>query len=179
MKKGTYLCWLGKSSRKEQQQRILKRNNEWRKDKDTEEVEENIAAGPTFELMKGSVARSLVELKYVHLRCAKHQCGIQVDLSRPNMHSGAISHWERKRVLKTAKAYVRSALDDILKRIQMKYLPQTVWRNVDNERAGAMMQAIDQQLRNKRIIRSLERFVGGRPYKGDLRLLERTIWFLI
>ncbi|GJR60194.1 hypothetical protein Tco_1502356 [Tanacetum coccineum] len=74
---------------------------------------------------------------------------------------------------------VRSALDDILKRIQMKYLPQTVWRNVDNERAGAMMQAIDQQLRNKRIIRSLERFVGGRPYKGDLRLLERTIWSIL
>ncbi|GKE00552.1 hypothetical protein Tco_1388535, partial [Tanacetum coccineum] len=43
---------------------------------------------------------------------------------------------------------VRSALDDILKRIRMKYSPQTVWRNVDKERAGAMIQAIDQQLRN-------------------------------
>ncbi|GKE68264.1 hypothetical protein Tco_1526336 [Tanacetum coccineum] len=71
--------------------------------------------------------------------------------------------------------YVRSALDDILMRIRMKYLPQTVWRNVDKERAGAMIQAIDQQLRNIRIIRSLEKFVGGRPYGGDLRLLERTI----
>ncbi|GKB80573.1 hypothetical protein Tco_0947468, partial [Tanacetum coccineum] len=58
---------------------------------------------------------------------------------------------------------VRSALDDILKRIRMKYLPQTIWRNVDKERAGAMIQAIDQQLRNRRIIRSLEKFVGGRP----------------
>ncbi|GJS22895.1 hypothetical protein Tco_0451527 [Tanacetum coccineum] len=43
------------------------------------------------------------------------------------------------------------------------------------ERAGAMIQAIDQQLRNKRIMRSLEKFVSGRPYVGDLRLLERTI----
>ncbi|GJU59193.1 hypothetical protein Tco_1236959 [Tanacetum coccineum] len=34
---------------------------------------------------------------------------------------------------------VRSALDDILKRIRMKYLPQTVWINVDKERAGAMI----------------------------------------
>ncbi|GKC19698.1 hypothetical protein Tco_1021848 [Tanacetum coccineum] len=34
---------------------------------------------------------------------------------------------------------VRSAFDDILKRIRMKYLPQTVWRNVDSERAGAMI----------------------------------------
>ncbi|GKG44843.1 hypothetical protein Tco_0486281, partial [Tanacetum coccineum] len=37
---------------------------------------------------------------------------------------------------------VRSALDDILKRILIKYLPQTVWRNVDKERGGAMMLGI-------------------------------------
>ncbi|GJV62407.1 hypothetical protein Tco_1468507 [Tanacetum coccineum] len=70
---------------------------------------------------------------------------------------------------------VRSALDDILKRIWMEYFPQTVWRNVDRERVGAMIQAIDRQLRNKRLIKSLEKFVGGRLYGGDLRLLERTI----
>ncbi|GJY85850.1 hypothetical protein Tco_0499876 [Tanacetum coccineum] len=67
---------------------------------------------------------------------------------------------------------VRSALDDTLKRIRMKYLPQ---REVDRERARAMIQAIDRQLRNKRIIRSLEKFIGGRLYGGDLRLLEKTI----
>ncbi|GJY51734.1 hypothetical protein Tco_0442581 [Tanacetum coccineum] len=44
---------------------------------------------------------------------------------------------------------VRSALDDILKQIRMEYLPQTIWRNVDRERAGAMIQAIDRQLRNR------------------------------
>ncbi|GKB87728.1 hypothetical protein Tco_0960000 [Tanacetum coccineum] len=70
---------------------------------------------------------------------------------------------------------VRSALDDILKRIRMEYLPQTVWRNVDRERARAMVQAIDRQLRNRRLMRSLEKFIGGRLYEGDLRLLERTI----
>ncbi|GJS06291.1 hypothetical protein Tco_0363087 [Tanacetum coccineum] len=70
---------------------------------------------------------------------------------------------------------VRSALDDILKKIEMEYLPQTVWRNVDRERAGAMIQAIDRQLRNIRLMRSLEKFIGRRLYGGDLRLLERTI----
>nr|GEY44866.1 hypothetical protein [Tanacetum cinerariifolium] len=34
---------------------------------------------------------------------------------------------------------VLTALDDILKRIKMKYLLQTYWRNVDKERAGAMI----------------------------------------
>nr|GEU92642.1 retrovirus-related Pol polyprotein from transposon TNT 1-94 [Tanacetum cinerariifolium] len=70
---------------------------------------------------------------------------------------------------------VQTALDDILKRIRMKYLLQTFWRNVDKEREGAMIQAIDKQLKNKRIIRSLKKFIGGRPYKGDFRLLKRTI----
>ncbi|GJV77656.1 hypothetical protein Tco_1509240 [Tanacetum coccineum] len=69
----------------------------------------------------------------------------------------------------------RTALDDIMKRIRMEYLPQTFCRNVDRERAGAMIHAIDQQLRNRRVMRSLEKFVSGRPYVGDLRLLERTI----
>ncbi|GKA85755.1 hypothetical protein Tco_0807409 [Tanacetum coccineum] len=36
------------------------------------------------------------------------------------------------------------------------------------ERAGAMIQAIDKQLKNRRIMRSLEKFVSGRPYEGDL-----------
>ncbi|GKA93035.1 hypothetical protein Tco_0815021, partial [Tanacetum coccineum] len=70
---------------------------------------------------------------------------------------------------------VRSALDDILKRIRIEYLPQTVWRSIDREIVGAMIQAIDQQLRNRRLLRSLEKFVGGRPYVGNLQLLERTI----
>nr|GEU42082.1 hypothetical protein [Tanacetum cinerariifolium] len=38
---------------------------------------------------------------------------------------------------------VRTALDDCLKGIQMKYPPQTIWRKSDKERAAAMIQAID------------------------------------
>nr|GEW49552.1 hypothetical protein [Tanacetum cinerariifolium]GEW50173.1 hypothetical protein [Tanacetum cinerariifolium] len=70
---------------------------------------------------------------------------------------------------------VRTALDDHLKGIQMKYLPQTIWRKSDKERATAMIQAIDKQLKTRRIMRSLKRFVGGRLYEGDIRMLQRTI----
>ncbi|GJZ01296.1 hypothetical protein Tco_0519257, partial [Tanacetum coccineum] len=35
---------------------------------------------------------------------------------------------------------VRTALDDRLKGIQMKYLPQTIWRQSDRDKAGAMIQ---------------------------------------
>ncbi|GJV88803.1 hypothetical protein Tco_1532741 [Tanacetum coccineum] len=62
---------------------------------------------------------------------------------------------------------VQTSLDDIQKRIRMKYLPQTYWKKVDKDRAGAMIQAIDKMLKNSRIMRSLEKFVGGRPYEGD------------
>nr|GEY67126.1 hypothetical protein [Tanacetum cinerariifolium] len=40
---------------------------------------------------------------------------------------------------------VRTALDDRLKGIRMKYLPQTIWRKSDKERAATMIQAIDKQ----------------------------------
>nr|GFA59460.1 hypothetical protein [Tanacetum cinerariifolium] len=70
---------------------------------------------------------------------------------------------------------VRTALDDRLKGIQMQYLPQLVWWKSDKDRAAAMIQAIDNRLKTRRIMRNLERFVGGRLYEGDFRMLQRTI----
>nr|GFD03079.1 hypothetical protein [Tanacetum cinerariifolium] len=70
---------------------------------------------------------------------------------------------------------VCTALDDRLKGIQMKYLPQLIWRKSDKDRAAVMIQAIDKRLKTRRIMRSLERFVGGRLYEGDFRVLQRTI----
>nr|GEW62929.1 hypothetical protein [Tanacetum cinerariifolium] len=55
---------------------------------------------------------------------------------------------------------VRTALDDRLKGIRMKYLPPSIWRKSDKDRAASMIQAIDKQLKTRRIMRSLERFVG-------------------
>nr|GEU82480.1 hypothetical protein [Tanacetum cinerariifolium] len=70
---------------------------------------------------------------------------------------------------------VRTTLDDRLKGIRIKYLPHTIWRKSDKERAAAMIQAIDKQLKTRRIMRSLEKFFGGRLYEGDFRMLQRTI----
>nr|GEZ38828.1 hypothetical protein [Tanacetum cinerariifolium] len=70
---------------------------------------------------------------------------------------------------------VRTALDVHLKGVRMKYLPQAIWRKSDKERATSMIQAIDKQLKTRRIMRSLEKFVGGRLYEGDFRMLQRTI----
>nr|GFD16994.1 hypothetical protein [Tanacetum cinerariifolium] len=45
----------------------------------------------------------------------------------------------------------------------------------DKDKAAAMIQAIDKKLKTRRIMQSLEKFVSGRLYEGDFRLLQRTI----
>nr|GEX01640.1 hypothetical protein [Tanacetum cinerariifolium] len=70
---------------------------------------------------------------------------------------------------------VRNALDDHLKGIRMQYLPTTIWRRGDKDRAAVMIQVIDKMLKTRRIMRSLEKFVGGQLYEGDFRMLQKTI----
>nr|GEU87943.1 hypothetical protein [Tanacetum cinerariifolium] len=53
---------------------------------------------------------------------------------------------------------VRTTLDDRLKGIRMQYLPQSIWRKSDKDRAAAMIQAIDKRLTTRRIMRSLESY---------------------
>ncbi|GJV63392.1 hypothetical protein Tco_1474220 [Tanacetum coccineum] len=71
--------------------------------------------------------------------------------------------------------HVRTSLNDIATGIQMEYLPKRKWSKQDKQRAWVMIKAIDKKLKDRRLMRSLEKFVGGRPYRGDLRLLQRTI----
>nr|GEW24568.1 hypothetical protein [Tanacetum cinerariifolium] len=52
---------------------------------------------------------------------------------------------------------------------------QAIWRRSDKERAATMIQAIDKQLKTRKIMQSLEKFVGGILYEGDFRMLQRTI----
>nr|GFB30083.1 hypothetical protein [Tanacetum cinerariifolium] len=91
------------------------------------------------------------------------------------------SHWGRKRQQFYEFAVNReSALDVYSKRriiagIRMQYFPTTIWRKEDKDRAAAMIEAIDKMLKTRRIMRSLEMFVGGRQYEGDFRMLQRTI----
>ncbi|GKC62920.1 hypothetical protein Tco_1095518, partial [Tanacetum coccineum] len=67
--------------------------------------------------------------------------------------------------------HVRTALNDIATGLQMDYLPKRNWSKQDKQRARVMINAIDRKLRDRRLMRNLEKFVGGRPYIGDLRLL--------
>ncbi|GJS81361.1 hypothetical protein Tco_0747902 [Tanacetum coccineum] len=61
------------------------------------------------------------------------------------------------------------------KRIRMEYLLKRKLSRLDKKRARVMVQDIDKQLFERRLIRNLEKFVSGREYGKDLRLLEQTI----
>ncbi|GJY26227.1 hypothetical protein Tco_0400953 [Tanacetum coccineum] len=70
---------------------------------------------------------------------------------------------------------VQTALHDIASGIRMEYLPERKWSGLDKRRTRLMLQDIDKHLFQRRLMRNLEKFVGGREYGNDLRLLERTI----
>ncbi|GJU91710.1 hypothetical protein Tco_1304133 [Tanacetum coccineum] len=90
----------------------------------------------------------------------------------------------RNRLMRLDKLYkfsdrtltrLRTLLDDITKNIQMEYMPKRRWSTLEKKRANIIIKAIDKQLKERRMMRSLKKFVGGRHYRTDLWLLQRTI----
>ncbi|GJU41631.1 hypothetical protein Tco_1194588 [Tanacetum coccineum] len=71
---------------------------------------------------------------------------------------------------------LRTSLDDITKNIRMEILPHRIWSLLEKKRANIMIKAIDKQIKERRMLRSFEKFLGGRHYGTDLRLLQRIIW---
>ncbi|GJR18111.1 hypothetical protein Tco_0966638 [Tanacetum coccineum] len=68
-----------------------------------------------------------------------------------------------------------SSLEDITKNINMEYLLKRRWSTLEKKRAHFMIKDINKLLKEIRMMKSLEKFVGGRLYRTDLRLLQRTI----
>ncbi|GJZ98797.1 hypothetical protein Tco_0671250 [Tanacetum coccineum] len=63
---------------------------------------------------------------------------------------------------------LRTSLDDITKNIRIEYLPRRRLSTLEKKRANIIIKAIDKQLKERRMRRSLEKFVGGRHYGIDL-----------
>ncbi|GKD09875.1 hypothetical protein Tco_1189560 [Tanacetum coccineum] len=68
-----------------------------------------------------------------------------------------------------------SLLEDITKNIDKEYLPKRRWRNLQKKRSHFMIKDINKLLKERRMMRNLEKFVGGRLYGTDLGLLQRTM----
>nr|GEZ56534.1 hypothetical protein [Tanacetum cinerariifolium] len=139
----------------------------------TQNVESSLS--PNFRLSNGTTTSTWIgSLKADQPHCRRMLCFQRLFKNAHEKHSHPIA-CGRSSISDDTLNDVQTALDDRLKGIQMKYLPQTIWRRSDKERVAAMIQAIDKQLKTRRIMRSLEKFVGGRLYEEDFRMLQRTI----
>ncbi|GJS91694.1 hypothetical protein Tco_0774330 [Tanacetum coccineum] len=72
---------------------------------------------------------------------------------------------------------VRDELHHWLLDFQLGYnddMPRRIWLAVDKRRTGLMVDLIDKQMLERRIIRNLERLVGDRVLEMDYRLMTRT-----
>ncbi|GJU91655.1 hypothetical protein Tco_1304078 [Tanacetum coccineum] len=65
-----------------------------------------------------------------------------------------------------------SSLEDITKNINMEYLPKRRWSTLEKKIAYFIIKDINKLLKERRMMRSLEKFIGGRLYGTDLRLLQ-------
>ncbi|GJW49740.1 hypothetical protein Tco_0091091 [Tanacetum coccineum] len=95
-----------------------------------------------------------------------------------------VDDFERNRLMRTDELYkfsdgtlnrLLTSLNDITNNIDMDYLPKRRWSNLEKKRAHYMIKDINKLMKERRLMRSFERFVGGRLYGTDPRLLQRTI----
>ncbi|GJT55078.1 hypothetical protein Tco_0990132 [Tanacetum coccineum] len=58
--------------------------------------------------------------------------------------------------------FVQRVLHDIASSLEMDYLPKRTWSKLEKKRPRITIKAIDQQLFKRRLMRNLEKFVGGK-----------------
>ncbi|GKC52924.1 hypothetical protein Tco_1075669 [Tanacetum coccineum] len=94
---------------------------------------------------------------------------------------------KQKRVLRADELYkfldgtLKSVRDEIHHRVldfrldYNKEMPKRKWTAIDWKRSGLMIELIDKQLREREIIRNLERLVGARELEMSYKLMTRTV----
>nr|GEW95564.1 hypothetical protein [Tanacetum cinerariifolium] len=70
--------------------------------------------------------------------------------------------------------FIRTILHDIASNLRMDFLPKRRWSTLDRQRSRIMIKVIDKFLLQIRLMRSLEKFVGGRDYEEDFRQTDRA-----
>ncbi|GJW53670.1 hypothetical protein Tco_0097755 [Tanacetum coccineum] len=95
-----------------------------------------------------------------------------------------VDKFKRNRLMRLDKLYkfsdgaltfVQSFLHHIASNLRMDYFPKRRWSNFDKQRSRIMIKEIDKLQLERRVMRNLEKFVGGREYGEDFWLLERII----
>ncbi|GJX70551.1 hypothetical protein Tco_0307722 [Tanacetum coccineum] len=89
------------------------------------------------------------------------------------MYTRSLVIQRRNRLMRTDELYkfsdgtltrLLTLLEDITKNIDMTYFPKRRWSNLEKKRAHFMIKDINKLLKERRMMRSLEKFIGGRLY---------------
>nr|GEV47749.1 hypothetical protein [Tanacetum cinerariifolium] len=154
-----------------------------------------LLVGSAFNLLKGT-CKSLTELEYHFEECSKATTE-RLDWHNPKGKPYPFDLYKplplipdhrdrnnRNRLMHIDELHkfsdgtldsVRTTLHDIALGIRIEYLPKKKWSRFNKRRARVMIQDIKKQLFQIRLMRNLDKFIGGREYREDLRLLERII----
>ncbi|GJY85415.1 hypothetical protein Tco_0499441 [Tanacetum coccineum] len=134
--------------------------------------EDRLAFGVSLRMFTRSI---IIQRRVEDLQLGVESYQEKLNITKPDTYRSDLKRMDAYTAYSNPRGFIYIRTKKRRTRIRMEYLPKKIWRQSDRERAKAMIQAIDKQLKSRRIIRSLEKFVGGRPYEGDLQLLQRTI----
>ncbi|GJR76428.1 hypothetical protein Tco_0088793 [Tanacetum coccineum] len=128
------------------------------------------------------------DFKRLHLYDIEEMLLLIVQNKLNNLDGKLVGYLEtRKRFMRTKELhkfgdgtliFVRDELNQMLGNLQLGYnktMKRRMWKKLDQQRTSIMIRDINKKLLERRILRSLEKFVGGREYGDDVRLLQRTI----
>ncbi|GJZ18603.1 hypothetical protein Tco_0554726 [Tanacetum coccineum] len=159
---------------------------------------QEILLGPAFRLLKGTRS-NYAELEYDFEECYRLFIYLQGGVSTmtyttsttktkaaqydlPGIEDMVPNIWSLVKVAYDKYAlWVMAPVNHVLsssrpyKNIDMEYLPKRRWSTLEKKRVNFMIKDINKLLKERRMMRSLEKFIGGRLYRTDLRLLQRTI----
>ncbi|GJV42282.1 hypothetical protein Tco_1420722 [Tanacetum coccineum] len=78
--------------------------------------------------------------------------------------------------IKSVRSEIHEQSTELRLEIQPKDAKSKVYGSFDRKRSGLMIELIDKQLREREIIRNLERLVGARELEMDYKLMTRTVY---
>nr|GEY03722.1 hypothetical protein [Tanacetum cinerariifolium] len=128
--------------------------------------------GPAFKLLKGTLS-NYAELEYDFEECFK----ALLEKLNWDIPKGGDYPFDLTKLLPLVMNGNHQM--DITKNIYMEYLPKRRYITLEKKQANIMIKAINKQLKERRMMRSLKKFIGRRHYRTDLRYFNEQYDFVI
>nr|GEV53930.1 hypothetical protein [Tanacetum cinerariifolium] len=116
-------------------------------------VEERFSFNVSLRMFTRSI---IIQRRVEDLQLGVESYQKRLNLTKPDTYRSDLKRREAYTAYSNQRGFIYQNKD---KKNRMQYLPQTIWRKGDKDRAVAMIQAIDKMLKTRRIIRRLESFI--------------------